>query len=52
MRPDLVVPEPEFTQRHIERIQRHDFQAIEFILELAEEPPGPAVLPRQPGSLR
>ena len=46
MRPDLVVPESEFPQRHIQRIQRHHLQTIEFIFECAEEPLDPAILPR------
>ena len=46
MRPNLVVPESEFPQRHIQRIQRHHLQSIELIFKRAEEALDAAVLPR------
>ena len=46
MRPDMVVPEPEFPECCTERIEGRYFQPIHFPLKRAEQTLNPSILPR------
>ncbi len=49
VRPNVVVPKPELTQRNIQHLESRDLPLIEFLLQRPEQSFDPSVLPRATG---